>query len=100
MASDPNPHRLSPKDLSPDRYGHCRQRADEACCGKETWVFEALGDKQRANGRDACAITKLLEKGGWALVQRRPELANQHDDRLRQKTEFAQFRGTFGSGTA
>ena len=85
MASDPDLHGLSQKDLSPDRYGHCRQRADEACCGKETWALEALGDKQRANGRDACAIMKLLEKGGWALVQRQPGLANQHDDRFRQK---------------
>lgn len=70
---DPDPHGYSSTDLSQDRYGHCRQRADEACCGKETWVLEALGDKQKANGRDACATTRLPEKEGghWFSVNQR-----------------------------
>ena len=73
LASDPGPHGHSSKDLSQDRYGHCRQRADEACCGKETWVLEALGDKQKANGRDAYAMMRLpkMQGGHWFSVNQR-----------------------------
>lgn len=102
MASDPDLHGLSTNDLSQDRYGHCRQRADEACCGKETWVLEALGDKQTANGRDACAM-RLPNNGGRALGQHQPAgvgrvhsqpwLASEHDDRFRPKPKIRTVPG-------
>ena len=106
---DPDPHGYSSTDLSQDRYGHCRQRADEACCGKETWVLEALGDKQKSEREGCVCNDETTGKGGWALVQReptgvgrvhsQPRLANQRDDQFREQTEFARFRGTSESGT-